>query len=219
METSALSALSSAGKAQNSRNSIADNFDTFLTLLTTQLQNQNPLEPLDTNQFTAQLVQFANVEQSIQTTDNLESLLALTGASTLTNAVSFLGKTITAEGVSTELSGGKATWNYTAAADSPDATVTITDSGGQIVFSEKVALEAGNHRYVWNGRDAGGRPLADGLYRIAIDAKDANGGRVNVTTSLSGVVEGVDLTGDEPVLTVNGTQVRFSAVRTVEDSA
>ena len=71
---SGTSATSGSGLA-NSRKTIADNFDTFLQLLTTQLKNQNPLDPLDTNQFTAQLVQFSGVEQQLKTNEFLEALL------------------------------------------------------------------------------------------------------------------------------------------------
>ena len=74
---------------------MSSNFDTFLTLLTTQLQNQDPLSPMDSNQFTQQLVQFSQVEQQINSNKNLESLISLTKNQTSVDAVSYLGKTLT----------------------------------------------------------------------------------------------------------------------------
>lgn len=217
MDVSALSALSDLGKASQSQSTIAGNFDTFLSLLTTQLQNQNPLEPLETNEFTAQLVQFAGVEQEIQTNQNLENLLALTTASTLTNAVGFIGKTITAEGVSSEFDGTKATWTYTVPKDSPNAEVTIYDSTGAVAYYEETSLQAGTQTLSWDGRKTDGTQAPAGTYRIAISAKDADGNALSVDTTVSGIVDGVDMTESEPYLTVNGSKIRFSAVKTVVD--
>ncbi len=219
MDLGALSAISDVGKAAQASNSIAGNFDTFLVLLTTQLQNQNPLEPLDTNQFTEQLVQFAGVEQTIQTNDNLENLLSLTTASTLTNAVGFIGKKITAEGITSELQNGQAAWSYTVAKDSPEAKVTIQDVSGQVVFSEDTTLEAGTHAYTWDGRRSDGTQASDGVYRISVQAKDKDGAALDVNTSVSGIVDAVDMTDTEPFLTVNGAKIKFSAVKTVEQPA
>src|SRR6476620_1092951 len=102
-------ASSSSGTSNNttvngSTSGIANNFDQFLSLLTTQLKNQSPLDPLDTNQFTAQLVQFAGVEQQLKTNETLTSLLGLNSANTATAAVGFIGSTITADGATTRLS-------------------------------------------------------------------------------------------------------------------
>src|SRR2546423_14801672 len=105
---------------------LAGNFDTFLQLLTTQLKNQNPLDPLDTNQFTQQLVQFAGVEQQINMNQQLTSLVALQKANQVTSAMSFLGATATVDGSSTKLTGGKGSWSFSV--DKPSTgTITIKD--------------------------------------------------------------------------------------------
>src|ERR1700710_1668124 len=89
---------------------LAGNFQTFLTLLTTQLQNQNPLDPLDTNQFSQQLVQFASVEQQLKTYDQLPSLVALQQTAQSTQALGFVGKTAVVDGATTKLTNSAATW-------------------------------------------------------------------------------------------------------------
>jgi flagellar basal-body rod modification protein FlgD len=215
MDVNALTALSDLGQASKAKNTIAGSFDTFLSLLTTQLKNQNPLEPLNTNEFTAQLVQFAGVEQGIQTNQNLENLLSLTTASTLTGAVGFIGKAITAEGVTAEFDGAQAAWSYSVPKDSPDAEVTIFNSAGQVVFNEKTTLEAGNQTLTWTGRTADGTQAPAGTYRVAITAKDVEGNAMTVNTTITGIVDGVDMTESEPYLTVNGNKVKFSAVKSV----
>src|SRR5712675_3738500 len=90
---------------------IADNFQTFLTLLTTQLQNQNPLDPLDTNQFTQQLVQFAGVEQQLKSNDQLSTLVSLQKPAQSTQALTFVGKTAVVDGSTTNLVNSATSWN------------------------------------------------------------------------------------------------------------
>ena len=113
---------------------IAGNFQTFLTLLTTQLQNQNPLDPLDTNQFTQQLVQFAGVEQQLKTNDSLATLVSLQQTTQATQALQFVGKTVIVDGNVTAMSDAKATWELNVPSTST-ITVNITNSTGQTVFT------------------------------------------------------------------------------------
>ena len=213
MDLSGLSALANIGQAVTDRRSIADNFDTFLQLLTTQLQNQNPLDPLDTNEFTNQLVQFSSVEQSIKTNENLEVMVRLALANTATNAVGYIGKTIQAEGTVASLSNGNASWKYTTSAAAPDSTISIRNSAGSVVYSVKQSLNAGTNTFTWDGRDSSGNTLPDDDYQISINAKDANGQTVAVKTTVGGVIDSVDLSGDEPVLIMGSTRINLSSVK------
>ncbi len=212
-------AVNSIGGAQSSlvssRNSIADNFDTFLSLLTTQLKNQNPLDPLDTNQFTSQMVEFTSVEQQLKTNEFLEALVISNLNSTYTEAVSFIGKTITSSGSSSQLADGEATWSYDVDANAENSVVTITDSFGNVVHTEETSLTAGEGTFTWDGRDASGGQMPDGAYTITIDARNAEGAYVPVTTQMSGTVSGVDLSESEPVLIVDGARIYLSSVTSV----
>jgi len=131
----AISSSAGTSTAATDRAGIADNFDTFLQILTTQLKNQNPLEPLDTNEFTAQLVQFSQVEQQIKQNDNLEAIAKLSAATAATNAVGFIGKRVSVSTAQASLANGGATWHYDASAASDSALFTIRDSGGSIVWT------------------------------------------------------------------------------------
>src|SRR3954470_17819141 len=93
--TAASTSATSTSAAASAQKQLAGNFDTFLTLLTTQLKNQDPLSPMDSNQFTQQLVQFSQVEQQINANKNLESLVSMSKAQGATSAVGYLGKTLT----------------------------------------------------------------------------------------------------------------------------
>src|SRR4029077_9086252 len=124
------------------KTTIAGNFNTFLQLLTTQLKNQNPLDPLDTNQFTQQLVQFAQVEQQLRSNDQLATLVALQKTTQSTAALSFVGQNVVVDGSTAQLANSKATWSFISPKPAA-ATITIKDSSGQVAFSSAYTLQTG----------------------------------------------------------------------------
>jgi flagellar basal-body rod modification protein FlgD len=194
---------------------IADNFNQFLQLLTTQLQNQNPLDPLDTNQFTQQLVQFAGVEQQIQTNDTLTALLATNDATRLSSAVSFIGKQVVAEGRTTLLDESNAVWLINANNAAPNSKIVIKNADGEQVYSQDVALNKGDQMFTWNGQDSAGIPQPNGFYTITVVAKDANGGTVKTATDIQGPVTGVELEEGQPVLNIGNIRIKLSDVKNV----
>ena len=200
--------------ATGSGTSIANNFDQFLTLLTTQLKNQSPLDPLDTNQFTQQLVQFAGVEQQLKTNETLGSLLSLSAAGTATNAVGFIGATITADGTTTRLANNKADWKVNMAS-AGTATITIKDSKGSVVQTMTRTLTAGDQTVSWDGSTSLGTKAPDGEYSISIDAKNVAGESITAKTQISGVVDGVDFTSSIPMLKIGGISVPIDKVKSV----
>jgi flagellar basal-body rod modification protein FlgD len=205
---------STGSGAATDRKTIAGNFDAFLLLLTTQLQNQNPLEPLDTNQFTQQLVQFASVEQQIKSNETLNSLLTSSRSSIVSSASSFVGMQVTADGATSRLTGGRAEWrlNLSRAAT---ATITITDSKGNVVKTATKSLGAGDQDYSWDGLTSTGLPAPEGDYTITVTGRDVTGQSVTVKTEVSGRVDSVDMAGDEPVLVLGGVRVPLTNVKTI----
>lgn len=214
--SSALAAASSSASTGTSSSAarIADNFDQFLQLLTTQLKNQSPLDPLDTNQFTQQLVQFASVEQQIKTNDSLASLLIANKTANVTNAMGFVGARVTADGTTSALKDGSATWQLNAPRTG-QATITIKDKNGNEVFSTTKTLSAGDQTFSWDGKKTNGEQASDGQYTIVVAAKDANGQTMTITSEISGVVDGVDVTGDTPVLDIGGIRLPVTSVKSV----
>src|SRR5256714_2584483 len=156
---------------------LAGNFDTFLRILTTQLKNQNPLDPLDTNQFTQQLVQFAGVEQQINMNQQLTTLVALQKATQTPSAMSFLGSTATVDGTTTKLTNGAASWSFSV--DKPStATINIKSANGALAYSGSYPLTPGAQNFNWDGRGNNGVKWPDGDYTMTVTAKDASGGPV-----------------------------------------
>jgi flagellar basal-body rod modification protein FlgD len=207
-------AAGASSGAATDRKTIAQNFDAFLMLLTTQLKNQNPLEPLDTNQFTQQLVQFASVEQQIKSNDTLNALLTSSHSSIVSSAASFVGMNVTADGATTRLQDGSAQWrlNVSRAAT---GTIKISDKDGNVVFSETKPLVAGNQTYTWDGRTSTGLPASAGDYTITVTGRDVSGQSVTVKTEISGKVDSVDMAADTPVLVLGGVRVPLANIKTI----
>jgi flagellar basal-body rod modification protein FlgD len=200
--------------AAANKTTLAGNFDSFLKLLTTQLKNQNPLEPLDTNQFTQQLVQFAGVEQQINMNSQLATLVTLQKATQTSSAMSFLGSTATVDGTTTALANGKAAWTFTV--DKPSTgTINIKDSTGQIAYSGSYPLNTGAQGFNWDGRGNNGQSWPAGNYTLSILAKDASGQTVAVSTEIKGTVDSVDLTQNPPTLMIGGQSYSLDKVKQV----
>jgi flagellar basal-body rod modification protein FlgD len=216
---STVASASSASKSSTTGDSgvkatIAQNFDTFLRLLTTQLKNQNPLDPLDTNQFTQQLVQFASVEQQINMNTQLSTLVSLQKATQSTQAMSFLGATATVDGTTASLSGGKATWTFSA--DKPaTGTINIKNATGQTVYTGTFPLNAGTQAFSWDGRGNNGTLNPNGAYTLSVTAKDASGSTIAVSSEVRGTVDAVDLTQNPPVLTIGGQSFTLDKIKNV----
>ncbi|MDQ0463334.1 flagellar basal-body rod modification protein FlgD [Caulobacter ginsengisoli] len=214
--TTATAASSVASKLASSKGRLADSEETFLKLLTTQLKNQDPLSPLDSNQFTQQIVQMTGVEQQLMTNDLLAKLIGLSDGG-LSGSVGLIGKQIKAASDSATLADGKASWSYDLAGAAQDATISIVNSAGQTVYSETASnLASGSHDFTWNGKTTDGRTLPDGgTYTVKIAAKSATGSTVAVTPYVSGVATGVETLDGATVVSLGKTKIPVSQIVSV----
>jgi flagellar basal-body rod modification protein FlgD len=193
---------------------LAGNFQTFLTLLTTQLKNQNPLDPLDTNQFTQQLVQFAQVEQQLKQNDQLATLISIEKSAQSSTALAFVGATVAVDGTTAALTGRQATWSFS----SPkpvSASVTIRNATGQTAYSGAFTMNAGAQNFVWDGRDNKGAQWPDGNYTMSVTAQDASGQAVAIPTEVQGVIDSVDLTKNPPLLSIGQQTFALDKIKRV----
>ncbi len=214
-EVSAVSAFANTGNksaAKTAGGKLADDFNQFLTLLTTQLANQDPLSPMDTTEFTNQLVLFAGVEQQIASNENLEELISLSGGNQAVQAVSYIGKHAQAKGNIFQLTENGAEVGYNLAGEAKTATLLIFDEADNLVLLEPVDVEEGNHKFVWDGKNADGVQLDPGAYSFAVSAIDEDDGGVDVETSVSGVVDGVEVRDEGVILTVGKTEMLLDNV-------
>jgi flagellar basal-body rod modification protein FlgD len=200
--------------------SLADNFNTFLSLLTTQLKNQDPTSPLDSNQFTQQLVQMTGVEQQLNGNSLLKQVVANT-SNGISTAVTLIGKTVKATSDTANISNGQAQWTYNLPANAADLKVQVVDSAGNIVHAEAPTnMAAGDHAFSWNGKDLTGTQLPNGgTYTLRVTATDASGATLATTNYVQGVVTGVTQNNGATSITVNGGPVDWSKVVSVDQPA
>jgi flagellar basal-body rod modification protein FlgD len=196
--------------------SLAGDQQTFLKLLTTQLQNQDPLSPLDTNQFTQQLVAMTGVQQQIVSNQLLQQLVN-GQSSNLGDPVGLIGKTVTANTAQATLQGGTASWFYSLAAPAQQAQLQVTNSLGQVVWQQTTGpLTAGQQSLTWNGKDMNGNQLTDGgTYTLSVSATDSNGGTVASTIYQRGLASSVQQSNGQNFVTINGVPVPTSSVTAV----
>ncbi len=213
--TPAASATASAKAAQDAKPRLSANFDTFLTLLTTQLKNQSPTDPLDTNQMTQQLVQFAGVEQQISMNGNLEKMIALQQTSQLTAAAPLLGQTVQVAGDKLALQDGAATLRLPAAGEASRAHVVVRGATGSVLHESDVALGASAKDWTWNGRNAKGDKVADGAYGVTVTGLDAAGQAAALSWTAVGRATALEQQDGTLKLMLGAAAYGFDAVRSV----
>ena len=195
-------------------NSLSANFGDFLKLLMTQLQNQDPTSPLDTNQFTSELVQFSSVEQQINTNTSLTQLIQLTQAGEVMQASNITGKTVTVSSDHVPLQNGKGTVKFTAPAAEQVAIAIYSDTGAKLSDATMTATK-GTNTWTWDGTDSSGRTLPDGSYKVAVAGANADGTVSALPFSVVGTATGVLSQANAVQLQLGTLSVDFSKVQSV----
>lgn len=208
-----------ASKATSAGLGLAEDFDTFLKLLTVQLQNQDPTDPMDTNEFTRQIVEFTNVEQAVATNTNLEKLISLVQQDNISTAAAYIGKSVETLSDDVALQDSIATFSYELDEAAVDTTISITDTTGRVLYSTKGETGAGRHDLVWDGSDQNGNPLPDGLYKVIVKATEGDGEtEVGSRTYTSGIVSEVRMQNGETVLGLGELDVPLASVIAVRNA-
>jgi flagellar basal-body rod modification protein FlgD len=210
--SAASAAATSTSAADQARSTLGKDMNTFLTLLTTQLQHQDPLSPMDSNQFTQQLVAFSGVEQQITTNKNLENMISSLASQQMAGAVSYLGAQVTANTNQGQLSNGQASWTYSLASTADAANITIKNSQGVTVYTGSGDAGAGSHTFNWNGKGMNGSTVPDGTYNMSVSAATADGTGVTAGVFQTGKVTSVDTANGVSQLSLNGILVPMSSV-------
>jgi flagellar basal-body rod modification protein FlgD len=209
----AITGTTAATGAAASNTRLAGDFNTFLTLLTTQLQNQSPTDPLDANQMTNQLVQFASVEQQIAMNQNLERLIGLQQASQLTASAPLMGRRVEVEADQLPLQNGRGEVRLPVAGTARYAEITVSDSTGRALRQQFVELGSAPTAWNWDGRDTSGRTLTDGTYRVSVAGRGVNGEAVALPFTVAGTVTGAEQRSGTLSLSIGGLAVGFDKVR------
>lgn len=220
---SGLDALNNAATkgtdSTSSKTKLFDDMQTFLYLLTQQLQYQDPLEPMDTSEYTQQLVQYAGVEQQIQTNNYLETLITQNINAMSAQSVSYIDKTVQALSSSVPLQDGVAKFAYTLDSDAVSCVISIKDSDGNYVKSfVDVDHAAGRHELTWDGKDDDGNRLPDGAYGIVVTAIDASGATVSAQTTVYGKVTAVAYDGQDVAIALGDAVVDMNSILAIHSA-
>jgi flagellar basal-body rod modification protein FlgD len=194
--------------------SLSGNFTDFLKMLMTQLQNQDPTSPMDTNAFTTELVQFSSVEQQINTNTSLTSLIQLTQAGEVMQGSNMTGKQVTVTSDHLALQNGKGTIQFNTASAQPVAIAIYNDSGTKLQDATLTSVK-GTNTWTWNGSNASGATLPDGAYKVAVAAADSSGTVTALPFSVVGTATGVQSLSSGMQLQMGALSVDFSKVQSV----
>lgn len=192
--------------------------DAFLKLLVTQLQNQDPLNPLDDKEFIAQLAQFSSLEQMTNISSGINALTDKTGEQDMLNAVNYIGKEVTAEG--SEMTKGE---NYvtpvyfTLSGAASQVYANVYDANNNLVRTEKfTSMQAGEFAFTWDGKDYNGTAVNNGQYNVYFAAESPTGAAVLVDTEVSGTVTALEQGDGETFFRLSdGRKISFSDIKKV----
>jgi flagellar basal-body rod modification protein FlgD len=197
---------------------LQEDLNRFLNLLVTQLQHQDPLDPMDANEFTSQLVQFASVEQQIYQNANLEKLLKVAENGQVAAMVNYLGTVAEASGNALPLEGGKAKATYALGESVVSTTIAVKDATGRVMFVAPGETGAGQHTFTWNGTDTSGKALPDGAYSLEVSSKRRDGTFADVTQTLFGRISGAAVEGGRVMLFMGTIAVPMDEVLSVQEA-
>jgi len=204
----------SASAGQAAASITGADFNMFLKLLTTQMQNQDPLDPMDTSEYTQQLVQYSQVEQSMQQTGVLRDILGRLTAADMAQASGFIGREAQFDSNVAGLSESPAQWSYSLPREASSITATVKDSAGRTIATR--VLDAGDEgRFSWDGTQPTGAAAPQGAYTLTIEALDSNGDAVPAEIRSLGVVDSVTSASGSVMLGVNGIEMPSSALISV----
>ena len=177
----------------------------------TQLQNQDPTSPLDSNQFTSELVQFTSVEQQIDTNSDLTQLIQLTQASQVEQSAAMVGKPVTVTSSQLSLQDSTAEINFNTTSAEPVGIAVYNTSGVQ-VQTATLTSTAGANTWTWNGQNASGTTMPDGAYNVTVSAIGANGSTSAVPFTVTGTATSVQNNSGTVEVQMGGLTLPFSAV-------
>lgn len=210
-----------AGASDNTgvaQKSLQETYSQFLTLLTTQLRNQDPLNPMDSKDFTNQLISLASAEQQIAQTQKMTDLLEVNQATAVNMALNYIGKEVDYVGGDMRFSGDPVNIKYFIEGEAARTRISIADENGDVVFSTEGENTSGSHAFVWDGRDRDGNPVPEGHYKVTVGAEDSEKRAVQTYAIVPSIVSGIETAGGQVLLIINGKQVPIGAVQAVRQA-
>lgn len=214
MDISTIGSVSKASSGSIGANALGK--QDFLNLLLKQLSYQDPMNPMDSTQFTTQLSQFSSLEELTNINSTLSDVLAFQQSMQNASVANLIGKTVKVDGNSTQLS-DKAEMNYELSADASAVDISIYDGSGKLVRTANIgARPAGSQSYTWDGKDSFGNTLPQGSYSFDIGARDISGNPVPSRSIASGTVTEVLFERGLTYIKLNGgAKINLSEIKSI----
>lgn len=217
VNSSANTSSSTNSTVTSGQSQLNTDYNTFLQLLTTQLKNQDPLSPMDTNTFTQQLVAMNGVQQQLQTNALLQQLV--NQSSSAGPAVDLIGKQVLANSPTVAMTNGAASWTYQLNANAASATLNVTDSSGKVVWSQQApSLAKGTYPFTWNGQTTSGGQETSGTFTLSVTANDSNLQAIGSNVYVQGTVTGVQSSSSGTELNLGSTSVPYTSVTQITNT-
>lgn len=210
----ASAAATTATSGSNALGSLAGNFTDFLSMLMTQLKNQDPTSPMDANKFTTELVQFSGVEQQINTNSSLTQLIQLTQSQQVLQSASIVGHRVSVTSDKLSLQNGVAGVAFTAPVAEP-VNISVTDSSGAVIAQSQVSANQGSNQWSWNGQNAVGGKMPDGVYNVAVTSAASGQTATAVPFTVIGTATGIAQSGTTLNLQMGSLTTPFANVTAV----
>ena len=211
---SATASAAASATGTNALQALGSNFNQFLTLLTTQLKNQDPTSPTDTNQFTQELVQFTGVQQSVATNTNLTQLIQLQQGSQVLQSAQVVGHKATVSAGQIALQNGGGEIDFTTTAAEP-MQIAIVNSAGATLRDVTLTSQPGSNAWHWDGRDNAGNQLADGAYGVALETGTSNTDATALPFSVVGTATDLTNSASGLKLQLGALSVGLSSVQSI----
>lgn len=215
---STASSTTSGTASGDAKDKLDDDLNRFLNLLVTQLKNQDPLDPMDSTEFTSQLVQFASVEQQIYQNSNLEKLVGYQETNQISSMVDFIDKQVEVSGTKFPLEDSHAEFTYTMPSGAKSASIIIRDAGGLTVYEQAAELGVGQHTFEWDGRNRNGGTALDGAYSVLVTGLNHQGEILKVSQTVFGRITGIGIDNGETTLFMGDVEVPQTNVLSVKEA-
>jgi flagellar basal-body rod modification protein FlgD len=207
-----------AASTSSATDKVTSQKDMFLNLLVKQLQYQDPLNPVENTEFASQLAQFSQLEQLSTMSSNIEEMTKYQNSMNSMQAVSFVGKTVSASGNTINYSSGSSEIDFGLDSNAATVAVKIYNSSGTVVRTISMSnIQKGNVQCTWDGRDGNGETVSPGTYYFSISAKDYNGAAVDSTTYTNGTVTGIKYINGTVYLEVGDKRITMSQVQSISN--
>ena len=222
MAVTAVDVSSLSGYTESIESTTTDDMlseETFLNLLITQMQNQDPLDPMENQEFLTQLAALSQVEEQRTINDNLETLQLYQSSINNAQSLSLIGKEVKAGGDSVNLERGESLdLCFYLDSDAAEVEVTIYNEDGNVVRQiTQSDMDSGDQSVTWDGKDLNNSPLDSGIYTFEVSATDELGDAIAVQTMVSGRVTSVSFANGTPELEINGQKIVFGSLYEVKE--